>query len=150
MATPSRGSSSTYSNQHSNRPYNSSRGRGQNRGRGHGRGNRGYRGFTHTARSNENTPDRGNNQHGDMKTGLFKDSFLEDPWKDLIHGKQKGGRQSADVKSQPQLNNEGDGVMVSDDEGEIILSDDDDDFHESKGSMVGLGDGIVEAARKVS
>ena len=94
MATPSQGSSSTYSNQKSNRPYNSSRGRGQNvvvvvviEGIVDSA-------YYRTTKREQSW--RRNNQHGDMKTGLFKDSFLEDPWKDLIYGKQKVGRQSVD------------------------------------------------------
>ena len=75
-----------------------------------------------------------------MKTGLFKDSFLEDPWKDLIYGK----KQDPVVKTQSPTDGH---EAVSDEEGEIILSDDDD---ESRENVIGLGDGIVEAAREVS
>ena len=54
------------------------------------------------------------------------------------------------TKSQLQLDKHEERVVASDDEGEIILSDDEDDFDGSKESMVGLGDGILEAAREVS
>ena len=146
MATPSKGSTSTYSNQNTYRPYNSSRGRGQNRGRG---GNRGYRGFTYTGRSNENNRSGGNSQHGDMKTGLFKDSFLEDPWKEFILNKKA---QSEDSNKRQAMKQEGDVPKDrSDEEGEIILSEggDDDDFRDSKDDdgVVELGDGILEAVR---
>ena len=46
---------------------------------------------------------------------------------------------------------EGDGEgSMSDGEGEIVLPEDDDDLEVSEGAMVGLGDGLVEAVRKVT
>lgn len=139
--------------QNSNRG-NPSRGRGyNNRGsRGRGRGNRGYsnRGFTYTGRSNENDAPRGysnrNNEHGDMKTGLFKDSFLEDPWKELIYGKKSKPSIVIQPSQVPTTKADED---VSDDEGEIILSDEEEESKESA-AIIGLGEGIVEAAREVS
>jgi len=83
-----------------------------------------------------------------MKTGLYKDSFLEDPWKGLIYSQK-----------QPTPTDE---VPVGDDEeGDILLSDDDDDDEEEDvevgerlgvrtESVVGLGDGLVEAVREVA
>jgi hypothetical protein len=155
MATPPSGSSqggpSPYSNQNSN-PYISFRGRGNYGRRGRGRGNRGQRGpFTYIGRSNENHSGA-HTQHGDMKTGLFKDSFLEDPWKELIYGKKRK-QLDIEVKSQPpQIKEQEFGGDVSDEggEGEILLSDDEDYLNESKDGVVGLGDGLVEAAREVS
>jgi hypothetical protein len=78
-----------------------------------------------------------------MKTGLFKDSFLEDPWKHLISGKMQKpsiGEQPATIEP----------PVCSDEEGEIILSDE-EDFNELRESeTAGLGEGIVEAARQIS
>src|SRR5271169_4094423 len=70
------------------RGYNNRGARGQGRGRGRGRGNRGNpnRGFTYSGNSSYENNTSNRSSHGDMKTGLFKDSFLEDPWKDLIYG----------------------------------------------------------------
>lgn len=162
---------SNYSRQQSDStPYNNQfrgggRGRGGNynnrRSRGGGGGyNRGgsYRGeSTYRGRSsneNVNHHPRGGyssnaTPHGDMKTGLYKDSFLENPWKELIYSRQK----------QPTPA-DGDGEVVpvrgEDEEGEILLPDDDDDDDgiESgegwRGESVGLGDGLVEAAREVT
>jgi hypothetical protein len=97
-----------------------------------------------------------------MKTGLFKESFLEDPWKDLVGRKsQQASFQSAQlhtVAGQRPSNvnvlankDEGDGEgSMSDEEGEIVLPEDDDDLEVSEGSMVGLGDGLVEAVSRVT
>jgi hypothetical protein len=146
MATPPSQANSN-STQPSSRYY-PSRGRGfhnrgsRGQGRGRGRGNRGYpnRGFTYSANSSNENNTSNRSSHGDMKTGLFKDSFLEDPWKELIREKKHG----AIVKTQgPIVGHE----AISDEEGEIILSDDED---ESRENVIGLGDGIVEAAREVS
>jgi hypothetical protein len=146
MATPP-----SQANSNSSQPLNRyypSRGRGfHNRGarsqsRGRGRGNRGYpnRGFTYSGNSSNENNASNRSSNGDMKTGLFKDSFLEDPWKELIYKK----KQDSVVKRQGLIDVH---EAISDEEGEIILSDDED---ESRENVVGLGDGIVEAAREVS
>ena len=88
---------SNYSHSHSSqrgsyqRGNSNYRGRGQSRGRGTGRGNhfgvgpshRGgfkYDGRQNTGYNNNNS----DGQQGDIKTGLFRDSFLEDPWRELV------------------------------------------------------------------
>ena len=169
---------SNYARQQSgSTPYNTHirSGRGGNhnnhRGRFHRGGGGGYNrgggpsyrgGFTYRGRSsnkNFHHYSRGGyasnaTPHGDMKTGLYKDSFLEDPWKELIYSRQKQARPAAA---------EGDGeegMMGGDDEdeeGEILLPDDDDDDDGGgrvgegwTGESVGLGDGLVEAVKGVS
>src|SRR5277367_4003095 len=139
--------------------YNNRRPRGGGGGysRGGSGGAGGYRGgFTYRGRSNEiSNYHRGgysqNNNttpHGDMKTGLYKDSFIEDPWKELIYSRQKQPTATVEV------------AAGDDEEGEILLPDDDDEGEEEeedKGlrdegvrmeSVVGLGDGLVEAVRE--
>jgi len=96
------------------RPFDHRRG-----GRGRGRGtwqNRGPR--------PEMDPD-----HGDMKTGLFKASFLEDPWEHLLSGKKKTepeGSQLGDL-GKHEVDDNGNEVEEEDQEGEIELPDDDED-----------------------
>jgi len=88
------------------------------RGRGRSRGNRGHRANTPGHRSNE-----GNYEHGDMRTGLFKPSFLEDPWKGLIE-KRYATLPATDAGTISET-----GLMeggFGNDE-EIILPDDDDE-----------------------
>ena len=80
-----------------------------------------------------------------MKSGLYKDSFVEDPWKELIYSRQK----------QPTPPPTDEVPAGDDDEGEILLPDDDDEEEgEDVGmrieSVVGLGDGLVEAVREVA
>ena len=86
--------------------------------------------------------------HGDMKTGLYKDSFLEDPWKRLIYSRQKRPVESVAPATETGGDNE---------EGEILLPDDeegggvlDEGSRTTAESVVGLGDGLVEAAREVT
>jgi hypothetical protein len=89
-----------------------------------------------------------------MKSGLFRDSFLEDPWRDLVgqgRSSARGGHGSAQMAMDAVRNTITEGRSekveeVGDGEGEIILSSDDDG--EETGA-VGLGDGIVEAAKRV-
>lgn len=151
---------------HSNPNFNRSRGRGyynsrgNNRGRGGNRGNNRGRGGYSNHGSGRKSSSTGNDNlqnqtktnyysstaHGDMKTGLFKDSFLEDPWEELIYGKKQNPTSHTPIMETPIEKEDG----ISD-EGEIILSDDDDDFDESRREIViGLGEGIVEAARGLS
>jgi hypothetical protein len=176
MASPpslsSYGLPSTFSHRpQSNPPSNpySTRGRGQSsrgnrsRGRGHG-GNRGSPrgGYTYDGRSSQGNRGGYTSGHGDMRTGLFKESFLEDPWKDLVGRKSpQGGMQSwqlhtvagqraGDVNVLAKKDEgDGEGGML-DGEGEIVLPDDDDDLDVPEGPVVGLGDGLVEAVRKVT
>jgi hypothetical protein len=100
-----------------------------------------------------------------MKTGIFRNSFLEDPWKGLDPGKvpptrsadarreREGSGEAATgavhnvVKKGTPVSNE---VNLADAEGEIVLPDDSDDDDGADTDMVGLGDGIVEAAKGVS
>jgi hypothetical protein len=91
------------------------------RGRGRGRDNQGCR--FNTPQTRGNTYD-----HGDMKTGLFKPSFLEDPWKRLTEKRQlqnsmQNERLEAVNSMEDQL--EVGGQIVN--EEEIILPDDDED-----------------------
>lgn len=121
------------------------------------RGNRGYprRRFAGVGRSNQDSHRRGpgNDEHGDMKTGLYKDSFLEDPWKDLIKSKRQNMRSKL-YEDQPDsaaiVSDQNQDILADDVEGEIVLPDDEDDVHDRQSGPVGLGDGIVEAASSVS
>jgi hypothetical protein len=137
---------------YNNRRARGAGGGGYNRGGGGGYGYRG--GFTYRGRSNENSNyNRGgyshnNNNttpHGDMKSGLYKDSFVEDPWKELIYSRQK----------QPTPPPTEEVPAGDDEEGEILLPDDDDEEEGAEvgmrvESVVGLGDGLVEAVREVA
>ena len=76
-----------------------------------------------------------------MIMGLFKDSFLEDPWKHLLPGK----KQNPTIAEQPTTIER---PVGSDEEGEINLSDEEDFNELRENEMVGLGEGIVEAARQ--
>jgi hypothetical protein len=172
MASPPSLSSYGLPTTFSNRPQStnpqslsySARGRGQNaHGRGRGRGNggnsgRGGRGgFIYDGRSNQGHRGGYSSGHGDMRTGLFKDSFLEDPWKNLVGRKPIPFEQSAELHTSRSITedshvptkDEDDGGLGdgSDVEGEIVLPEDDDELEES---TVGLGDGIVDAARKAT
>jgi len=80
-----------------------------------------------------------------MKAGLFKASFLEDPWAELMRGK----RSTEESKGQPKP----DGVVGgADSEGEIDLGEafaGGQDGVKGGGHCIGLGDGITEAAQGV-
>jgi len=113
-----------------NSPLQSTQQRGYHpyRGRGRGRGNRGIR-YNGPPRQNRT----GGYDHGDMRAGLFKPSFLEDPWKDLI-SKRRGmgsfltaGNTSAVDTMDIEEGNEESGPQVNVEEGEILLPEDDED-----------------------
>ena len=100
----------------------------------------------------------GGTQHGDMKTGLFKESFLEDPWKDLVVGKAQSTKVSGvqeenqipAIETHEKQSRTFYGVPSEEEEGEIVLPDDDDDVNPPPEDVIGLGDGLVETAREVS
>ena len=89
-----------------------------------------------------------------MKSGIFRDSFLEDPWRDLVGQRRlsaRGGYGSADMAMDAVRHAITEGRSekvdeVGDGEGEIVLPSDDDG---EEAGAVGLGDGIVEAAKRV-
>ena len=98
-----------------------------------------------------------------MKTGLFRDSFLEDPWRDLVPRKRglQSGLETTPLTNAPRTVGIGQGQakdpkdvgMGSEDaEGEIALPDsDEEDLNEAaQDSSIGLGDGLVEAVRNIS
>jgi hypothetical protein len=82
-----------------------------------------------------------------MKTGLFKESFLEDPWAELVNRNAGGGQ----VAGQESAGGEAE-FGVEDSEGEIDLGE---EFDGGKGAskdvdeIFGLGDGIGEAAQRI-
>ena len=169
---------SNYSHSHSSqrgsyqRGNSNYRGRGQSRGRGTGRGNhfgvgpshRGgfkYDGRQNTGYNNNNS----DGQQGDIKTGLFRDSFLEDPWRELVPRKTglRAGVENTPRTNVPRAMDSGQGkpkerpyettekVDDEDAEGEIVLSDSDEDTDQVEGDTgIGLGDGLVEAARNIT
>jgi hypothetical protein len=101
-----------------------------------------------------------------MKTGLFRDSFLEDPWKDLVPRKTVPGGKSvlldsssfgqsmeddgSNLKGEARESEENSHDRDGEGEGEIILPDSDEDNanETAVGPGIGLGDGLVEAARE--
>jgi hypothetical protein len=104
-----------------------------------------------------------------MKTGLFRDSFLEDPWKDLIPRRTGLRATGVDVplpvpsysvgrsverdplRTKGEAHENEGGLDDVDGEGEIMLpdSDEEDTSQIAADSGIGLGDGLVEAARRV-
>lgn len=148
-------SSNSSSQSYSSRGRNqTSRGRGRTRGNGGNAGRGGRGGFTYDGRSNQGNRGGYTTGHGDMKTGLFKESFLEDPWKHLVGRTPLPFQQSAQSHTMrstggsPTKDDQEAGISDgSDGEGEIALPEDDDDMDES---AVGLGDGIVEAAKNAT
>ena len=109
------------------RPYSRPRGGGRPfRGRGQGQG-----GGTWPNRRPSREQD---SDHGDMKTGLFKASFLENPWEHLLSGKRKIETEEIGVgKGEGKEYEKEDGVAEDGDaEGEIELPDDDDQELEDK------------------
>ena len=103
-------------------------------------------------------------QQGDIKTGLFRDSFLEDPWRELVPRKTglRAGVENTPRTNVPRATHSGQGkpkerpyettekVDDEDAEGEIVLSDSDEDTDQVEGDTgIGLGDGLVEAARNI-
>ena len=135
--------------QHNSSRGYSGRGRGRGRGRGyktkrgHGGGGRGHGSFVQGDSNGSATRDR--IAQGDMKTGLFKDSFLEDPWAELMRGKRSAGESKWQTADAVVLTGE-----VS--EGEIDLGEDfggGQDGDKEGGDDIGLGDGIAEAVQHV-
>jgi len=127
-------------------------GGGRGRGRGYttniGRGGRGreHGSYAYFPQGDSSASARRDRiPQGDMKTGLFKDSFLEDPWAELMRVK----RNTEESKGQPKA----DGVVWGEDsEGEIDLGeafDGGQDGDKEGGHCTGLGDGIAEAAQGV-
>jgi hypothetical protein len=161
MATPQQSFSFySHTSNPSHRNIDSSRFAPSSTGRGHndsrrGRFNRNYarRGFTQVGRLNRSNDTRPtNDEHGDMKTGLYKDSFLEDPWKDLVQSTRRSAKpKTYEDQASAAIKNDGHQDPLADnEEGEIVLSEDEDEDDDLRLSTVGLGDGIVEAAREVS
>lgn len=101
-----------------------------------------------------------------MKTGLFRDSFLEDPWRDLVPtktGLRPGSENtlpsnvprtvhSRQGNSRDQYSEDSGKMGDGETEGEIALpdSDDEDTDEVAEGSGIGLGDGLVEAVRNIT
>jgi hypothetical protein len=83
-----------------------------------------------------------------MKTGLFKESFLEDPWAELMNRKAGNGQVAGPESAGGEAE-----FGVEDSEGEIDLGE---VFDVGKGAgkegeeIFGLGDGIGEAAQRIS
>jgi hypothetical protein len=76
-----------------------------------------------------------------MKTGLFRDSFLEDPWVELLNGKRSVGGKSQGPTGEDRLK--------EDSEGEIDLGEEFEEGLNSRnknGKDINLGDRIAEAA----
>jgi hypothetical protein len=83
-----------------------------------------------------------------MKTGLFKDSFLEDPWAELMNHKASGGQEVGQESGGGEAEFGGE-----DSEGEIDLGEEFDGGKEASKDgekIFGLGDGIGEAAQGLS
>ena len=151
-STPSRNAPTTANTFHnSNRGY-SKRGRGGYRGnRGRGGRGRGHGSFTHYPRGSLSGTTHVNTRadrtpHGDMKTGLFKESFLEDPWAELM--KPKGSQVVERDSGGAEAESGGE-----DSEGEIDLGEEfegENQVSKDGGQTFGVGDGIIEAAQGVS
>jgi len=166
----------SFSNYSNSQSFQRSNPRGKGQPPNHRRGGRGNHygggpshrgGFKYDGRSNTGY-NRGSNggQQGDMKTGLFRDSFLEDPWKDLVPRKTVPGGKSvlldsssfgqsmeddgSNLKGEARESEENSHDRDGEGEGEIILPDSNEDNanETAVGPGIGLGDGLVEAARE--